>query len=87
MATHQEQATTPEQLVAANKIDVLGETERLGRLQTHLEGLHIQMFPISAVTGQGLSALKEAMWQASFNDSRTDPFSNNDPTEPKTELL
>ena len=79
--------STKRQLVAANKIDVLGETERLGRLQTHLEGLHIQMFPISAVTGQGLSALKEAMWQASFNDSRTDPFSNNDPTEPKTELL
>jgi len=79
--------STKRQLVAANKIDVLGETERLERLQTHLEGLHIQMFPISAVTGQGLSALKEAMWQAAFNDSRTDPFSNNAPTESKTEVL
>ena len=79
--------STKRQLVAANKIDVLGETERLQRLRTHLESAHIQMFPISAATGQGLATLKEAMWQATFNNNRADPVSNNDSTESKTETF
>ena len=79
--------STKRQLVAANKIDVLGETERLQRLRTHLESAHIQMFPISAATGQGLATLKEAMWQAAFNNNRADPVSNNDSTESKTETF
>ena len=45
------------------------------------------MFPISAATGQGLATLKEAMWQAAFNNNRADPVSNNDSTESKTETF
>ena len=51
-------------LVAANKIDALDEPERLARLEQHLGAESIPLYPISAVTGEGLKALREAMWQA-----------------------
>jgi GTP-binding protein len=52
------------QMVAANKIDVLDDPERLLRLREHLDGLGVALFEISAVTGEGLIPLREAMWQA-----------------------
>ncbi len=51
-------------LVAANKIDAIDEPERLARLEHRLVAEAIPLFPISAVTGEGLKALGEAMWQA-----------------------
>jgi GTP-binding protein len=50
-------------LVAANKIDALDDPERLSRLRTHVEGLGLPFFEISAATGQGLDGLLEAVWQ------------------------
>jgi GTPase len=50
-------------LAAANKIDALDEAERLDRLKTHLDGLGVPLFPISAATGEGIPALLEAMWR------------------------
>ena len=51
------------QLAAANKIDVLADRSRLARLAAHGESLGIPVFPISAVTGEGVQALVEAVWQ------------------------
>jgi GTP-binding protein len=51
------------QLAAANKTDVLADRSRLARLAARLESLGIPVFPISAVTGEGVHALLEAMWQ------------------------
>jgi GTP-binding protein len=50
-------------IVAANKIDALDEPERLARLETHLREREIPLFAISAVTGEGLAPLLEAMWR------------------------
>jgi GTP-binding protein len=50
-------------VAAANKIDALDEPERLARLQAHLEGQGIPLFKVSAVTGEGVDALLEAVWQ------------------------
>ena len=52
------------QLVAANKIDSLDDPDRLERLRRWLEPRSIELYPISAVTGEGLSRLREAMWRA-----------------------
>ena len=59
-------ARKPE-LVAANKIDALDEPERLKRLQAHLNVLAIPFYAVSAVSGEGLPALREAMWSTLRN--------------------
>ena len=51
------------QIVAANKIDALDDPERLAVLRRALAARSITMYPISAATGEGLSALREAVWQ------------------------
>jgi GTP-binding protein len=50
-------------IAAANKIDALDEPDRLERLARRLSALDVPLYPISAVTGEGLPALVEAMWQ------------------------
>lgn len=51
-------------IVAANKMDVLDDPERLARLEKHLRKRRIPLYKISGVTGEGLPALLEAMWAA-----------------------
>jgi GTP-binding protein len=51
------------QIAAANKIDALDDPERLRRLTAHLKKKKIPLYPISAVTGEGVPALLEAMWK------------------------
>jgi GTP-binding protein len=51
------------QLAAANKIDALDDASRLRRLETHLGERRIPLYAISAVTGEGIPALLEAMWR------------------------
>jgi GTP-binding protein len=51
-------------IVAANKIDAVDDPSRLERLRQHVEPLGIALFPISAVTGEGIPALLEALWRA-----------------------
>jgi GTP-binding protein len=51
-------------LAAANKIDALDDPDRLRRLEEHLAGLGVACHRISAVTGEGVQALLEAMWQS-----------------------
>ena len=50
-------------IVAANKVDALDEPDRLKKLERHLKKLKIPFYPISAVTGEGVPALLEAMWR------------------------
>ena len=50
-------------LVAANKMDALDEPDRLARLERHLQSAGVPLYPVSAVTGQGLDALLEAVWR------------------------
>ena len=50
-------------IVAANKIDALDDPDRLVRLRTHLDALGVRTYPVSAVTGEGVPDLLEAMWR------------------------
>ena len=51
------------QIVAANKIDALDDAQRIERLRSWLGPRAIALYPISAATGEGLAALREAVWQ------------------------
>jgi len=57
----------------ANKIDSLDDPERLKALAKHLKKRKVALYPISAVTGEGLPALLQAMWTviAAHNESQT----------------
>lgn len=65
------------QIVAANKIDVLGadgandghqdHPSQLERLRGWLEARAVAVYPISAATGEGLHTLREAIWTAIAN--------------------
>lgn len=50
-------------IAAANKIDALDDPSRLARLQEHLQALGVPLYPVSAVTGEGIDPLLEAMWR------------------------
>jgi GTP-binding protein len=50
-------------VVAANKIDALDDPSRLARLRAHLQAAGIPLYPVSAVTGEGLPLLLEAIWK------------------------
>jgi GTP-binding protein len=52
------------QMVAANKLDAMDEPERLEQLTRHLAARGVAIYPISAVTGQGVIVLLDAMWRA-----------------------
>src|SRR5512147_31085 len=45
------------QIVAATKIDALGDASLLARLKTHVAALGLPLVPISAVSGEGLDSL------------------------------
>ena len=52
------------QIVVPNKIDALDEPQRLARLREHAARQGLEVYPVSAVTGQGVEALLEAVWAA-----------------------
>jgi GTP-binding protein len=47
-------------IVAASKIDVANK-EKLAKLKRYCKKNHLELFPISAVTGKGIEELKYAM--------------------------
>jgi GTP-binding protein len=55
--------TEPPRLVAANKID-LPHGRNLARCQRYFVGRGIPLYPVSALTGAGVSALKEGLRQS-----------------------
>ncbi len=50
-------------VVAANKIDALDDPSRLDTLRAHLQRAGVPLYPVSAVTGEGLPLLLEAAWK------------------------
>ena len=50
-------------IAAANKVDALDDPERLRKLTRHLTKKKVPLYPSSAVTGEGMPALLEAMWK------------------------
>jgi GTPase len=52
-------------LVAANKMDALDNDHsgRLEKLERHLRAIDVPLFPISAVTGEAIDRLLEAVWR------------------------
>jgi len=52
------------QITVATKLDALDEPERLQQLEAHVAALGLPFYRISAVTGDGLKPLLEALWQA-----------------------
>jgi GTP-binding protein len=54
------------QVVVANKIDILEDDSRLTALQTFCQAQQLPFLAISAVTGQGIRELVQAMTQLAF---------------------
>jgi GTP-binding protein len=50
-------------IVAANKIDALDDPSGLERLEAHVKALGLEVHRVSAVTGEGLPRLLEALWR------------------------
>jgi GTPase len=50
------------QVVAASRIDIMQDATRLDALRTRAAELDLACYPISAVTGEGVAALLEALW-------------------------
>lgn len=56
-------ATKPK-IVAANKVDAVDDAEGLDALERHVLAAGLPFHRISAVTGEGVDTLLEALWQA-----------------------
>ena len=61
-ATGERLSETPV-VAVANKIDALDDPERLARLRAHVEQVGAPFYTVSAVTGDGIDALLEAIWR------------------------
>ena len=68
------------QLAAANKMDSLDDPERFARLRRHLASRSVPLYAVSAVTGDGLPSLLDAMWAA----VRQRPVQTGDPVSKRT---
>jgi GTP-binding protein len=67
------------QLVAATKIDALGDAEPVDRLKQHVESHGVPFIRISAVTGEGINTLLETVW-------RYLPTADREPQKPQVPL-
>jgi len=68
-------------IAVANKIDALDEPERLKKLTKHLKKLKVPLYPISAVTGEGLNELKYAIAGRIEEIRQSNAESLTDPTK------
>jgi GTP-binding protein len=73
-----ESLATKPQIAAANKIDALDDPARLDALKKHLKKKKVPLFPISAVTGEGLQPLLQAMWTAVAARTNNNTSSNDE---------
>ncbi len=69
-------------VVAANKIDALDDPARLQRLRDHLQRVGVPLYAVSAVTGEGLPLLLEAIWRklAEKREARAEEQRDPSPT-------
>src|SRR5262249_12813301 len=69
------------QLVAANKMDAVDDMSRVVALERRAGELGFSFFRISGATGEGLSALLEAMWRG-LSAEVQDPAGGRHPDSP-----
>lgn len=60
---YSEKLSKKHQIIALNKIDLLHDEEELKTIKNHFEEKGYEVFPINALTGEGMSALMERAWQ------------------------
>ena len=60
--------------MAANKIDAVDDDARVAALGKRAKTLRLPFFPISAVTGEGVPDLTEAMWRHLAASRSTHPL-------------
>ena len=59
---YSEKLSRKKQIIAANKIDMLGDSDNLERLQAYMDERGQEVYPICAMTGEGLEVLLERLW-------------------------
>lgn len=62
LAKYSEKLSRKQQIVAANKIDLLGDSDNLERLMDYMAAHGIEVYPICAMTGEGMDKLLERVW-------------------------
>ena len=59
---YSEKLSRKKQIIAANKIDMLGDSDNLERLKAYMDERGQEVYPICAMTGEGLEILLERLW-------------------------
>lgn len=62
LAKYSEKLARKRQVVAANKIDLLGDSNNLERLMDYMTAHGVEVYPICAMTGEGMDKLLERVW-------------------------
>ena len=62
LAKYSEKLSRKQQIVAANKIDLLGDSDNLERLMDYMAAHGVEVYPICAMTGEGMDKLLELVW-------------------------
>lgn len=62
LAKYSEKLVRKRQVVAANKIDLLGDSDNLERLMDYMIAHGVEVYPICAMTGEGMDKLLERVW-------------------------
>lgn len=62
LAKYSEKLARKRQVIAANKIDLLGDSDNLERLMDYMTAHGVEVYPICAMTGEGMDKLLERVW-------------------------
>ena len=62
LAKYSEKLARKRQVVAANKIDLLGDSDNLEQLMDYMTAHGVEVYPICAMTGEGMDKLLERVW-------------------------
>ena len=62
LAKYSEKLARKRQVVAANKIDLLGDSDNLERLMDYMTAHGVEVYPICAMIGEGMDKLLERVW-------------------------
>lgn len=62
LAKYSEKLSRKQQIVAANKIDLLGDSDNLERFMDYMAAHGVEVYPICAMTGEGMDKLLERVW-------------------------
>ena len=62
LAKYSDRLARKKQVVAANKIDLLGDSDNLERLMDYMLERGVEVYPICAMTGEGMDKLLERVW-------------------------